>query len=72
MKQAILNATKQVAIQHKDELIDKGVNELGKLLGGKKKNEADTTKTQSTKTKEDLKNKAGDLINGLFGKKKKE
>ena len=68
MKQALTNLTKQLAKQQKDKLIDKGVNELGKLLGGKKKNEADTTKNETSKPKEELKKTAGKLLNGLFKK----
>lgn len=67
MKQAITNLTAQLVKQQKDKLIGKGTNALGNLLGGNKPK--DSTKT---KQNEETVTKAKDLLNGLFGKKKKE
>lgn len=66
IKAATTALATNVAKQQKDKLVDKGKSELDKLIDRNTKS-GDTAKT---KTKEDLKNKAGDLINGLFGKKK--
>jgi len=67
MKQAITNLTTQLVKQQKDKLVNKGTDALGNLLGGNKPK--DSTKT---KQNEEVKEKAKDLLNGLFGKKKKE
>ncbi|WP_264565489.1 AsmA-like C-terminal region-containing protein [Flavobacterium sp. N3904] len=67
MKAVLTNLTMQLAKQQSDKLVKKGSAELDKLLNGGKKTETDTTKTNAQK--EDIKKKAGDLINGLFKKK---
>ncbi|PKB16118.1 AsmA-like C-terminal region-containing protein [Flavobacterium sp. 5] len=68
MKTVMTNLTMQLAKQQSDKLVKKGSAELDKLLSGSKKTETDTTKTATQK--EDIKKKAGDLLNGLFKKKK--
>nr|WP_315195589.1 AsmA-like C-terminal region-containing protein [uncultured Flavobacterium sp.] len=68
MKAAMTNLTMQLAKQQSDKLMKKGGAELDKLLNSSKKTDADTTKTGAQK--EDIKKKAGDLLNGLFKKKK--
>ena len=68
MKQAVTNLANQLVKQQKDKLINQGTNALQNLIKGNTK-EKDTTKTP---TKEEaVKDKAKDLINGLFGKKNK-
>jgi hypothetical protein len=69
MKTVLTNLTMQLAKQQSDKLVKKGTSELDKLLNSSKKTDADTTKTSAQK--EDIKKKAGDLLNGLFNKKKK-
>lgn len=68
LKQAVTNLANQLIKQQKDKLINQGTNALQNLIKGNTKDK-DTTKTP---TKEEaVKDKATDLINGLFGKKKK-
>ena len=68
MQQAVSNLANQLVKQQKDKLINQGTNALQNLIKGNTK-EKDTTKTP---TKEEaVKDKAKDLINGLFGKKNK-
>jgi hypothetical protein len=67
MKTVLTNLTMQLAKQQSDKLVKKGTSELDKLLNSGKKTDADTTKTNAQK--EDIKKKAGDLLNGLFKKK---
>ena len=68
MKQAVTNLANQLIKQQKDKLINQGTNALQNLIKGNTK-ETDSTKTP---TKEEaVKDKAKDLINGLFGGKKK-
>ena len=69
LKQATTNLALQVANMQKDKYLNKGTDALSNILGGKKK--TDTTKTTDPK-KDAVKNTAGDLINGIFGKKKKQ
>jgi hypothetical protein len=69
LKQAVTNLTTQLVKQQKDKLINQGTSALGNLLNGNKPK--DTTKTTTTKPKDDIKTKAADALNGLFGKKKK-
>ena len=69
LKQATSNLALKVAKLQKDKLINQGTNALGGLLGGGKKSK-DSTTTSDPK-KDEIKNKAGELLNGLFGKKKK-
>lgn len=68
MKTVMSNLTMQLAKQQSDKLVKKGSAELDKLLNSSKKTDTDTTKTNTQK--EDIKKKAGDLLNGLFKKKK--
>ena len=68
MKSAVTNLTTQLVKQQKDKLLNQGASALGNLLGTKK----DTTKSKTNNVKEDIKTKANDLLNGFFGKKKKE
>jgi len=68
MKVVITNITKELARQQSDKLVKKGTSELDKLLNKNKKTDTDTTKTNTQK--EDIKKTAGDLLNGLFKKKK--
>ena len=70
MKTVMSNLTMQLAKQQSDKLVKKGSDELDKYLNKNKKTDTDTTKTGAQK--EDIKKKAGDLLNGLFKKKKTE
>lgn len=54
----------------KERLIGKGTSALTDLLN-KNKKPSDTTKTKTPATKEEVKTKAKDLLNGLFKKKEK-
>jgi hypothetical protein len=65
MKEAVSNLSKQLVNEQKDKAIDKGVNELTKLINNKS---TDSTKTKSTTN--DLTNTANSLLNGLVKKKK--
>ena len=68
LKQATTNLANQLIKQQKDKLVNQGTKAIENLIKGNTKAQ-DTTKP---KTKEDqIKDKATDLINGLFGKKKK-
>lgn len=69
MKQATTNLASQIVKLQKEKLLNQGAGALGNLLGGTK-NPKDTTKTQTPK-KDDVKNAAGELLNGIFNKKKK-
>lgn len=69
MKSAVTNLANQLVQQQKDKLINQGTSALENLIKGNPK-EKDTTKAP---TKEDVvKDKAKDLINGLFGGGKKK
>lgn len=78
IKNAVTNLTNQLVQQQKERLISKGTSALSDLLN-KNKKPGDTTKTAlpgskeaiQEKTREDVKAKAVDLLNGLFNKKKK-
>ena len=63
MKSAISNLAAQLVKQQKDKIIRQGTSALGNLLNDTKK---DSTKNSDVKTK------AGELLNGLFNKKKKQ
>jgi hypothetical protein len=67
MKSAVTNLTTQLVKQQKDKLIKQGTSALGDLLN-KNKKPGDTTKIAIPVTKEEVKNKAKDLLNGLFKK----
>jgi hypothetical protein len=68
MKTVLTNLMTELAKQQTDKFVKKGSAELEKLLSGKTKTDTDTTKTNTQK--EDIQKKAGDLLNGLFKKKK--
>ncbi|QKJ62536.1 AsmA-like C-terminal region-containing protein [Flavobacterium sp. M31R6] len=71
MKTVMTNLTMQLAKQQSDKLLKKGSSALDKYLNTNAKPSTDTTKTNAQNAqKEDIKKKAGDLINGLFKKKK--
>lgn len=65
MKSGITNLTTQLVKQQKEKLVKQGTNALSDLIN--KNTKTDTTKTKSP-VKEDIKKKAGDLLNGLFKK----
>jgi hypothetical protein len=69
MKGAVTALTNQLLQQQKEKLIKKGTSALSDYLNKNTSKTADTTKTGAQK--EDIKNKAVDLLNGLFNKKKK-
>lgn len=69
MKQAMTNLTTQLVNQQKDKLVNQGTNALGNILSGGKK---DTTKTKTPDKNENVKQAAGQVLEGLFGKKKKQ
>jgi hypothetical protein len=73
MKSAVTNLTNQIVEQQKQKLVGKGVDALTGLLGGKKTNPTDTTKTDAKQeVKKNVEEKAKNLLNGLLGGKKKE
>jgi hypothetical protein len=65
IKSGITNLTTQLVKQQKEKLIKQGTSALEDLI--KTNTKTDTTKTKS-QTKEEIKKKAGDLLNGLFKK----
>jgi hypothetical protein len=65
IKSGITNLTNQLVKQQKEKLVKQGTNALENLIN--KNTKSDTTKTKSP-VKEDIKKKAGDLLNGLFKK----
>jgi hypothetical protein len=67
-KQAVTNLANQLVKQQKDKLINQGTNALQNLINGNTKDK-DSTKTPTKE--ETVKDKTTDLLNGLFGKKKK-
>lgn len=67
LKQATTNLTMQIAKAQKEKLLNQGAGALSNVLGGGKKN--DTAKS-STPKKDDIKNTAGQILDGLFKKKK--
>lgn len=70
MKSAVTNLTNQLVKQQKDKLVNQGTSALSNILsGGKTK---DTTKTKTPAKNDEVKEKAGELLNGLFGGKKKK
>lgn len=66
IKDATSNLVKDLVEKQKQSLIDQGKNKLTDLLGLNK------NKTDSTKTKDDTKDKIKNVLGGLFGKKKKD
>jgi hypothetical protein len=65
IKSGITNLTTQLVKQQKEKLIKQGTSVLEDLIN--KNTKKDTTKVKSP-VKEDIKKKAGDLLNGLFKK----
>ena len=77
MKQAVTDLTQQIVAKQKDELKDKAKEEVGNkikdLLGGNKEsnqNAQDSTGTKEKSNEDKVKEAAGEVLNGLFGKKK--
>jgi hypothetical protein len=68
MKTAVTNLTNQLVKQQKEKAVAKGKESLSSIINNAVKPKGDTTKTN---VKEDVKAKAGALLNGLFGKRKK-
>lgn len=68
MKSAVTNLTNQLVKQQKEKVVTKGKETLNSIITNATKPKNDSTKTD---VKEDVKAKAGELLNGLFGKKKK-
>lgn len=71
MKGAVTNLANQLVKQQKEKAIKQGTSALTDYLNKNTKKPTDTTKTATPATKEDVKAKAADLLNGLFNKKKK-
>jgi hypothetical protein len=70
---AVTKLTTQLVNQQKDRLVKQGTSALTDFIN-KNNKPADTSKTATPvkpTTKEEVKSKASDLLNGLFGKKKK-
>jgi hypothetical protein len=70
---AVTKLTTQLANQQKDRMVKQGTSALTDFIN-KNKKPADTSKTATPATpttQEEVKAKATDLLNGLFGKKKK-
>lgn len=67
---AVTKLTTQLANQQKDRLVKQGTSALTDFIN-KNNKPADTTKTVTPTTQEEVKAKATDLLNGLFNKKKK-
>lgn len=65
IKSGISNLTAQLVKQQKEKLVKQGTSALEDLIN--KNTKKDTTKAKSP-VKEDIKKKAGDLLNGLFKK----
>ncbi len=71
LKTATTTLANNLIKQQKTKLIGKGKTELEKLID-KNKKPSDTTKTKLPVTKDEVKTKAKDLLNGLFKKKKQD
>ena len=67
MKSAVTNLANQLVQQQKDKLVKQGTSALSNIISGATKK--DTTKTKAP-VKEEVTKKAGELLNGLFNKKK--
>ncbi|SEF70700.1 AsmA-like C-terminal region-containing protein [Flavobacterium urumqiense] len=67
---AVTKLTTQLVNQQKDRLVKQGTSALTDYIN-KNKKPSDTTKTATPATKEEVKAKATELLNGLFNKKKK-
>ncbi len=71
-EKAVTELTQKLIEKQKKELVDKGKDYLGNLLGGKN-NEADSTQTPKDKqqnNQQQTTEKAKDLLKGLFGRDK--
>jgi len=68
---AVTKLTTQLVNQQKTRLVKQGTSALTDYIN-KNKKPNDTTKTAVPATTEDIKEKATNLLNGLFNKKKKE
>ncbi|MCF8322380.1 MAG: AsmA-like C-terminal region-containing protein [Flavobacterium sp.] len=68
IKSAVTNLTNQLVKKQKEKVVAKGKESLNSIINNAVKPKGDTTKTN---VKEDVKAKAGELLNGLFGKRKK-
>ena len=71
MKGAVTNLTNQLVKQQKEKAIKQGTSALTDYINKNTKKSPAPTKTATPATKEDVKAKAADLLNGLFNKKKK-
>lgn len=69
LKSATTNLANQLIKQQKEKLVKQGTSALTDIV--KNATKSDTSKTK-TPVKQDVKQKAGELLNGLFNKKKKE
>ena len=67
---AVTKLTTQLVNQQKERLVKQGTSALTDYIN-KNKKPTDTTKTATPATKEEVKAKAAELLNGLFNKKKK-
>ncbi|MBC9795016.1 AsmA-like C-terminal region-containing protein [Sinomicrobium weinanense] len=72
MKSAVAGLTQQLVAKQKDKLVGKGKDALGNLLGSGKNKDTTATDTTKTKKQEAVKEAAKDVLQGLFGKKKKD
>ena len=68
VKSAVTNLTNQLVKQQKEKVVAKGKESLNSIINNAVKPKGDTTKTN---VKNDVKAKAGELLNGLFGRRKK-
>lgn len=71
MQSAVQNLTQQLMQKQKDNLVQKGADALGGLLGGQTQTN-DTVAKDSTTTKNPVEEAAKSLINNIFGGKKKK
>jgi hypothetical protein len=69
VKQATTNLVNNLVKQQKEKLVSGGKDALNSIISNATKPKSDTTKTN---VKDDVKNKAKNLFDGIFGKKKKE
>lgn len=67
VKSGVVNLTNQLVKQQKEKLVKQGTSALQDLINKNTKS-SDTAKAPSP-VKEDIKKKAGDLLNGIFKKK---
>ncbi|XLS29877.1 AsmA-like C-terminal region-containing protein [Flavobacteriaceae bacterium M23B6Z8] len=72
LKQAVTNLTKELAARQKDKLVGKGKDAVKDALGGLLGKEKDTVTNDTVKKSDPVKDAAGSLIKGLFGKKERK